>query len=93
MQNRWGDPVAGFPRVGDEATEEHDKRWNGHEAHTRDISYNHKQASHGSSMGSSRYTFEACVSGRFEIVEEEGVHVRRGSSRSVGGSGSSCTRP
>ena len=58
-----GDPVTGFPRVGDEATEEHDKRWNGHEAHTGDISYNTSKHDTGHPRG---YTFESCVSGRFE---------------------------
>ena len=39
-----GDPVAGFPRVGDEATEEQDKRWNGTK-HTQGRHFiQHKQA-------------------------------------------------
>ena len=85
---RWGDPITGFPRVGDEATEEHDKRRNGHEAQVEHL-IQHKQAFDGASTGSSRYTFEACVSGRFEtsrdVVEVEEVAVlvsRRGSSGS-----------
>ena len=90
---RWGDPVAGLPRIGDEATEEHGKRskraqrarsTHGKTFHTT------QQASTVTSRG---YTFEA-----FEIVvevvvlavgEEVVVHVPfwRGTCRSRGGRG------
>ena len=48
---RWGDPVIGFPRVGDEATEEHDKRIYGHGAHKGNISYNTSIRSTGGVSG------------------------------------------
>ena len=50
--------------------------------HTRETFHTTQQAFHESSTGLSRYTFEACVSGRFEIVEGRS-----------GSRGSSCTRP
>ena len=77
QDERWGDPVTGFPRVGDEATEEHDKRTKrarstqGKTFHTTQQAFVHGSSSRG-------YTFGTFVSGRFESIEEVGVHVRRG---------------
>ena len=90
QDERWGVPVTGFPRVGDEATEEHDKRTirhNGHGAHKGKHFIQHNITR----VIVSGYTFGTLVSGRFEIVEEGVVlAIRRGSRRSRGDG--SCTR-
>ena len=58
-------PDSGFPRYGGMAIEERAKTSLGHGANTS-ISYNMHSFT-GHRLGG--YTFEACISGRFKIVE------------------------
>ena len=92
QEEKWGDPVTGFPQVGDKATEEHDKRRNGHGAHKGHISYNHMHSSMGDRLGvipskcsfSKRFESSRDVE---EVVEVDVLASRytfvEGSSRSV----------